>query len=55
MVGMGAITVVATHFARETYQSDIGDVRADAEADGRPATGRFVRKPAEDRDTTAVR
>jgi MFS transporter, MHS family, shikimate and dehydroshikimate transport protein len=53
MVGMGVITVVATHFARETYQSDIGDVRADDEA--RPATGRFVRKPAEDRETTTVR
>jgi hypothetical protein len=53
MVVMAIITVVATHFARETYQSDIGDVRADDEA--RPATGRFVRKPAEDRDTTAAR
>jgi MHS family shikimate/dehydroshikimate transporter-like MFS transporter len=52
MVGMGLITVVATYFARETYQSDIGDVRADEE---RPATGRFVRKPAEDREATTVR
>jgi len=32
MVGMGLNTVVATYFARETYQSDIGDVRADDEA-----------------------
>src|SRR4051794_24421941 len=53
MVVMGIITVVATYFARETYQSDIGDVRADEDA--RQPTGRFVRKPAEDRDTTAVR
>jgi MFS transporter, MHS family, shikimate and dehydroshikimate transport protein len=52
MVGMGLITVVATYFARETYQSDIGDVRAD---EARPATGRFVRKPAEDRESTTVR
>src|SRR3954447_23069232 len=53
MVVMAIITVVATYFARETYQSDIGDVRADEDA--RQPTGRFVRKPAEDRDTTAVR
>src|SRR3954454_9624061 len=53
MVGMAIITVVATYFARETYQSDIGDVRADE--DTRQPTGRFVRKPAEDRETTAAR
>jgi len=51
MMGMGLITVVATWFARETYRSDIGDVRADE----RSATGRFMRKPAEDRESTAVR
>jgi MFS family permease len=55
MVVMGIITVVATHFARETYQSDIGDVRADEGTEARPATGRFVRKPADDRETTSTR
>ena len=35
---MSAITVVATLFARETYQEDIGEPEA------RQATGRFVRK-----------
>ena len=55
MVGMAIITVVSTYFARETYLSDIGDVRADEAAEQRPATGRFVRKPAEDRETTAAR
>jgi uncharacterized membrane protein len=55
MVVMAIITVVATHFARETYLSDIGDVRADDAAEARPATGRFVRKAADDRETTSAR
>jgi MFS family permease len=55
MVVMAIITVVATYFARETYKSDIGDVRADDTAEAQPASGRFVRKPAEDRETTAAR
>ena len=37
---------------RRDPMASVGDVRADEE---RPATGRFVRKPAEDRDTMAVR
>jgi len=52
MMGMGVITVAATYFARETFRSDIGD----ADAETRPRTERFVRKPAEDRerDTAGV-
>ena len=38
MMVMSAITVVATLFARETYQEDIG------EPEVRQPTGRFVRK-----------
>ena len=44
MSAMVLITVVATCFARETYQQDLG------EAETRPPTGRFVRKPAEERE-----
>jgi len=44
MAVMAAITVVATLFARETYQEDIADDQTT-----RPPTERFVRKPAEDR------
>jgi len=43
MVVMSAITVVATLFARETYQEDIGEPE-------RPPTERFVRKPAAERE-----
>jgi metabolite-proton symporter len=50
MMGMGVITVVATYFARETFKSDISD--ADSAAPTR--TERFVRKPAEDRETSGV-
>jgi len=50
MMGMGVITVVATYYARETFRSDIGDAE-----EARPPTERFVRKPVEDRETTAVR
>ena len=48
---MALITVIATYFARETYQQDLG------EAESRPPTGRFVRKPVEarERETTEVR
>jgi MFS family permease len=49
MVGMGVITVVATHYARETFRSDL----ADEEAVRKP-TERFVRKPAADREPTGV-
>ena len=45
MMAMALITVVATYFARETFRSDIGD----ADAETRPRTERFVRKPAEER------
>jgi hypothetical protein len=51
MMGMGVITVVATWFARETFRSDL----ADSDAHRREPTERFVRKPVEDRETTAVR
>ena len=51
MMGMGVITVVATYFARETFRSDIADALPD---EPRPPTERFVRKPAEERETTAV-
>jgi hypothetical protein len=44
---MALITVVATYLARETYRHDLGESR-------REPTGRFVRKPAEERETTAV-
>jgi MFS family permease len=50
MMGMGVITVVATYYARETFRSDI----ADSDAHLREPTQRFVRKPAEDRETTTV-
>jgi MFS family permease len=49
MVGMGVITVVATHYARETFRSDL----ADEEAVRKP-TERFVRKPAADREPAGV-
>ena len=49
MTVMALITVIATYFARETYQQDLG------EAETRPPTGRFVRKPVEERETTTVR
>ena len=49
MAVMAAITVVATLFARETYQDDIGDDRRRAQP-----TERFVRKPAADRETAGV-
>ena len=42
---MALITVVATYFARETYQQDL-----ECEAETRPPTGRFVRKPVEERE-----
>jgi MHS family shikimate/dehydroshikimate transporter-like MFS transporter len=45
---MALITVIATYFARETYQQDLG------EAETRPPTGRFVRKPAEEREREPV-
>jgi MFS transporter, MHS family, shikimate and dehydroshikimate transport protein len=48
MAAMALITVIATYFARETYQSDLGD------ADVRPATGRFVRKEAAEREPAGV-
>ena len=44
MMVMSAITVVAALFARETYQEDIG------EPEVRQPTGRFVRKPAAERE-----
>jgi MFS transporter, MHS family, shikimate and dehydroshikimate transport protein len=49
MAVMALITVIATYFARETYQQDLGESR-------REPTQRFVRKPAEDREreTTGV-
>jgi MFS family permease len=50
MMAMGIITVVATYFARETFQSDIGD----AAQDDRVSTGRFVRTEAAERETTGV-
>ena len=46
---MAAITVVATLFARETYQDDIGDDQTT-----RPPTERFVRKPTADREPAGV-
>jgi MHS family shikimate/dehydroshikimate transporter-like MFS transporter len=51
MMGMGLITVVSTYYARETFKSDI----ADSDAHLREPTQRFVRKPAEDRETAGVR
>jgi MHS family shikimate/dehydroshikimate transporter-like MFS transporter len=42
---MALITVIATAFARETYQEDFAD-----DATTRPPTDRFVRKPATDRE-----
>jgi MFS transporter, MHS family, shikimate and dehydroshikimate transport protein len=48
MAAMALITVIATYFARETYQQDLG------EAETRPPTGRFVRKPAEEREREPV-
>ncbi len=50
MMVMALITVVATYFARETFKSDI----ADADAHLREPSERFVRKPAEERETTTV-
>jgi metabolite-proton symporter len=44
MMVLSAITVVATLFARETYQDDIG------EPEMREPTERFVRKPAAERE-----
>jgi MFS transporter, MHS family, shikimate and dehydroshikimate transport protein len=52
MMVMALVTVVATYFARETYRSDIAEADSDAEA--RPRTERFVRKPAEEREPTGV-
>ena len=49
MTVMAAITVVATLFARETYQEDIGDDQTT-----RTPTERFVRKPAADREPAGV-
>ena len=49
MVGMGVITVVATHYARETFRSDL----ADDDVERKP-TERFVRKPAADREPAGV-
>jgi len=49
MMVMGVITVVATWYARETFRADLG------ESTREHPTGRFVRKPAEDRETTGVR
>ena len=51
MMGMVLITVVATYFARETFKSDISD----SDAHRREPSERFVRKPAEDRETAGVR
>ena len=52
MMGMGLITVVATHFARETYQDGH---RASCDAELRARTERFVRKPrTADRETSGV-
>ena len=45
MTVMALITVIATYFARETYQQDLSE-----EAETRPPTGRFVRKPVEERE-----
>jgi MHS family shikimate/dehydroshikimate transporter-like MFS transporter len=45
---MAAITVVATLFARETYQQDIADDQT------RPPTGRFVRKPVTETEPAGV-
>ncbi len=50
MMVMGVITIVATYFARETFRSDL----ADSDAHLRKPTERFVRKPAEERETTGV-
>jgi MFS transporter, MHS family, shikimate and dehydroshikimate transport protein len=52
MMVMASITVAATYFARETFKSDISD----SDAHRRESTGRFVRKPAEEREreTTSV-
>ena len=49
MMGMGVITVVATHYARETFRSDL----ADDEVERKP-TERFVRKPAAEREPAGV-
>jgi metabolite-proton symporter len=48
MAVMALITVIATYFARETYRQDLG------EAETRPPTERFVRKPAEERERETV-
>ena len=50
MIGMSLITVVATFYARETFRSDL----ADSDAHLRPPSERFVRKPADDRETAEV-
>jgi metabolite-proton symporter len=47
MAVMALITVIATAFARETYQQDLLD-------DSRPPTGRFVRKDTADRETVGT-
>jgi MHS family shikimate/dehydroshikimate transporter-like MFS transporter len=50
---MALITVIATAFARETYQQDLGEAEV-----RREPTGRFVRKPVAaetERETTTVR
>jgi MHS family shikimate/dehydroshikimate transporter-like MFS transporter len=49
MAAMALITVIATYYARETFRHDLGESR-------REPTGRFVRKPAADREreTTEV-
>ena len=51
MMGMGLITIVATHDARETFKSDISD----SDAHLRAPTDRFARKPAEDRERQTAR
>jgi len=53
MTVMALITVIATAFARETYQQDLGEAEV-----RREPTGRFVRKPVAaetERETTTVR
>jgi MFS transporter, MHS family, shikimate and dehydroshikimate transport protein len=53
MMVMALITVVATYFARETFKSDIADSDAHLRETREP-TERFVRKPVEEREPTAV-
>jgi MFS transporter, MHS family, shikimate and dehydroshikimate transport protein len=48
MTAMALITVVATYFARETYDQDLGESR-------REPTGRFVRKESAEREPAEVR